>query len=192
MGSDDHNTFLRALRGDSRGGVSAVLAALAGGAPRGTSAQTPSPPWTKGAVCYEVFVRSFSDSDGDGIGDLTGLTAKLDYINDGNPASTRDLGASCIWLMPVAESPSYHGYDSSDYYRVERDYGTYEPFKRFVTEAHRRGIKVLVDMVLNHSSNQHPYFQAALRDTASPYRARHRFSPAPLGKGPWGAGEKRY
>src|SRR5690606_15557842 len=69
------------------------------------------PRWTRGAVCYEVFVRSFYDSDGDGIGDLRGLTAKLDYINDGDSASTRDLGASCIWLMPVAESPSYHGYD---------------------------------------------------------------------------------
>ena len=186
MGSDDHNTFLRALRGETNGRVIAVLAALAAGAAPSASAQTTAPAWTKGAVCYEVFVRSFSDSDGDGIGDLTGLTAKLDYINDGNPASTRDLGASCIWLMPVAESPSYHGYDASDYYRVERDYGTNEQFKRFVTEAHRRGIKVLVDMVLNHSSNQHPYFQAALRDTASPYRAWYRFSPAPLGKGPWG------
>src|ERR1051325_4181446 len=150
-------------------------------------AQPQSPPnWTHGAVCYEVFVRSFSDSDGDGIGDLNGLTAKLDYINDGNPASKRDLGASCIWLMPVTESPSYHGYDASDYYRVERDYGTNEDFKRLVAEAHRRGIKVLIDMVLNHSSNQHPYFQAALKDTASPYRSWYRFSPTPLGKGPWG------
>ena len=150
-------------------------------------AQPQSPPnWTRGAVCYEVFVRSFSDSDGDGIGDLNGLTAKLDYINDGNPASKRDLGASCIWLMPVTESPSYHGYDASDYYRVERDYGTNEDFKRLVAEAHRRGIKVLIDMVLNHSSNQHPYFQAALKDTASPYRSWYRFSPTPLGKGPWG------
>jgi glycosidase len=144
------------------------------------------PAWTRGAVCYEIFVRSFSDSDGDGIGDLNGLTARLDYVNDGDPATQRDLGASCLWLMPVAESPSYHGYDVSDYYRVEADYGTNEDFKRFVAEAHRRGIRVLVDMVLNHTSNEHPYFQEALRDTASPYRAWYRFSPTPLGKGPWG------
>ena len=132
----------------------------------------------QGSVCYEVFVRSFSDSNGDGIGDLNGLTAKLDYI-DG-------LGASCIWLMPVAESPSYHGYDVSDYYKVEPDYGTAEDFKRFVGEAHRRGIKVLVDMVLNHSSSENPWFKAALADTASPYRSWYRFAPKPLGKGPWG------
>ena len=140
-----------------------------------------------GTVCYEVFVRSFSDSDGDGIGDLNGLTAKLDYINDGDPASQTDLGASCVWLMPVAESPSYHGYDVSDYYRVEPDYGTEEDFKRLIVLAHRRGIKVLVDMVLNHASSEHPFFKAALADTASPFRAWYRFSPTALGKGPWGA-----
>jgi len=115
------------------------------------------------------------------------LIQKLDYINDGNPASSRSLGASCIWLMPVAASPSYHGYDVSDYYRVEPAYGTNDDFKRLVAEAHRRGIAVLVDMVLNHSSSEHPNFQAALRDTTSPFRAWYRFAPTPLGKGPWGA-----
>jgi alpha-amylase len=142
--------------------------------------------WTNGGTCYEVFVRSFFDSNGDGIGDIDGLIQKLDYINDGNPASTTDLGASCIWLMPVAASPSYHGYDVSDYYRVEPAYGTNDDFKRLVAAAHKRGIAILVDMVLNHSSSRHPYFQAALRDTTSPYRHWYRFSPAPLGKGPWG------
>ncbi len=130
-------------------------------------------------MCYEVFVRSFFDSNGDGIGDLNGLTQKLGYIDS--------LGASCIWLMPVDKSPSYHGYDVTDYYHVEPAYGTNDDFKRMVREAHRRGIKVLVDLVLNHSSSEHPYFQAALRDTASPYRSWYRFSPTPLGKGPWGA-----
>src|SRR6266576_2325763 len=137
-----------------------------------------APAWTRGAVCYEVFVRSFYDSNGDGIGELNGLIQKLDYIDQ--------LGASCVWLMPVAASPSYHGYDVSDYYRVEPAYGTNDDFKRLVAAAHRRGIVVLVDMVLNHSSSEHPYFQAALHDTASPYRAWYRFSPAPLGKGPHG------
>ncbi|HEV8599032.1 MAG TPA: alpha-amylase family glycosyl hydrolase [Gemmatimonadales bacterium] len=147
------------------------------------AAQLPDRPtaraWTAGATCYEVFVRSFSDSNGDGIGDFNGLTAKLDYISD--------LGASCLWLMPVAESPSYHGYDVSDYYKVESDYGTADDFKRMVAAAHRRDIKVLVDMVLNHASSEHPSFQAALSDTTSPYRAWYRFSPSDLGKGPWGA-----
>jgi len=142
--------------------------------------------WRSGGTCYEVFVRSFADSNGDGIGDLNGLIHRLDYINDGNPASRRDLGASCIWLMPVAESPSYHGYDVTDYYRVERDYGTNEDFKRLVAEAHRRGIAVLVDMVLNHASSEHPYFQEALRDPNSPHRSWFRFSPTEQGPGPWG------
>jgi len=87
-------------------------AALLGGAASAGAQQ--SPRWVHGATCYEVFVRSFYDSDGDGIGDLKGLTAKLDYINDGNPRSSRSLGARCIWLMPIVESPSYHGYDATD------------------------------------------------------------------------------
>jgi len=143
-----------------------------------TGQQAAAPAWTRGAVCYEVFVRSFFDSNGDGIGDLNGLIEKLDYIDT--------LGADCIWLMPVAASPSYHGYDVSNYYRVEPAYGSNDDFKRLVAEAHRRGIRVLVDMVLNHSSSEHPYFQAALHDTTSPYRAWYRFSPSPLGNGPHG------
>jgi len=166
------------------------LAVLAAGAPS-VYAQAPAAGadtvWQHGGVCYEVFVRSFMDSNGDGIGDLNGLIQKLDYINDGDPASRHDLGAQCIWLMPVAESPSYHGYDVSNYYRVEPDYGTNDDFKRLVTEAHRRGIRILVDMVLNHASSEHPYFQAALRDPSSPYRSWFRFSDSIQGRGPWGA-----
>jgi alpha-amylase len=143
-----------------------------------TATSQTAPAWTRGAVCYEVFVRSFFDSNGDGIGDLNGLTQKLGYIDS--------LGASCIWLMPVAASPSYHGYDVSDYYRVEPAYGTNADFQRLVAAAHRRGIKVLVDMVLNHTSSEHPHFKEALHDTTSPYRAWYRFSPTPLGRGPWG------
>ena len=151
------------------------------------AAQAQLPAWTRGATCYEIFVRSFYDSNGDGVGDLKGLIAKLDYINDGNPASRSSLGARCIWLMPVVASPSYHGYDATDYYRVNRDYGTNEDFKQLVAAAHRRGIRVLVDMVLNHTSNQHPWFQSAMRDTASPYRAWYRWSKTkPNEKGPWG------
>src|SRR5207245_4112572 len=140
--------------------------------------QPSSPPYTPTSHRTEVLERTSHASDGDWIGDLNGLIRKLDYINR--------LGASCIWLMPVAASPSYHGYDVSDYYRVEPAYGTNDDFKRLVAQAHRRGIKVLVDMVLNHSSSEHPYFQAALRDTTSAYRTWYRFSRTPLGKGPWG------
>jgi glycosidase len=142
--------------------------------------------WRRGATCYEVFVRSFYDSDGDGIGDLKGLIQKLDYINDGNANGRHSLGARCIWLMPVAESPSYHGYDVTNYYRVEPDYGTNEDFKTLIAEAHRRGIKVLVDLVLNHMSSEHPFFQAALKDTASPYRNWFRWSPTKRVEKNWG------
>ncbi len=135
------------------------------------------PEWTRGATCYEIFVRSFQDSNGDGIGDFRGLISRLDYINDGNPRTSRDLGARCVWLMPVAQSPSYHGYDVTDYYTVESDYGTNDDFKAFVAAAHQRGIKVVVDMVLNHVSSQHPFFEQALRDTASQYRGWFRWSP---------------
>jgi glycosidase len=165
--------------------VAFVLASCRDTAPPPVS-HTAGPEWTRGAVCYEVFVRSFADSDGNGVGDLNGLTSRLDYINDGNPESQTDLGASCIWLMPVAESPSYHGYDVADYYAVDREYGTADDFKRFVAEAHRRGIKVLVDMVLNHASSEHASFKAALADSTSPYRAWYRFAPTHGGKGPWG------
>jgi alpha-amylase len=143
--------------------------------------------WRRGGVCYEIFVRSFFDSDSDGIGDLAGLTQKLDYVNDSDPRSTRSLGARCIWLMPVAASPSYHGYDVKNYYRVNPEYGSNADFKRLVSEAHRRGIAVLVDLVLNHASSEHPYFKEALRDTASPHRGWFRFSPTQPGtRGPWG------
>ncbi len=162
--------------------LSPPLAALAPPVARATTI----PDWVHGATCYEVFVRSFQDSDGDGIGDLRGLTQRLDYINDGSASTTNDLGARCIWLMPIAKSPGYHGYDVSDYYRVEPDYGTNEDFRQFINAAHARGIRVLVDMVLNHMSSEHRFFQAALRDTASPYRAYFRFAPRPGALNKWG------
>ncbi len=122
-------------------------------------------------VCYEVFVRSFYDSNGDGIGDLRGLTQKLDYI--------AGLGADCVWLMPVAESPSYHGYDVTNYDKIEPAYGTNDDFTAFVAAAHQHHIRVLVDLVLNHTSSQHPWFQEALKDTASPHRSWYRWAVTP-------------
>lgn len=114
--------------------------------------------WWNDAVFYEVFVRSFKDSDGDGKGDFIGLIQKLDYLNDGDPTTHHDLGVTGIWLMPIQQSPSYHGYDVVDYRTIEQDYGTNEDFKTFMTEAHKRGIKVIVDYVVNHTSTEHPWF----------------------------------
>jgi len=143
--------------------------------------------WRKNGVCYEIFVRSFYDSDGDGIGDLKGLIAKLDYVNDGTSSAKHSLGAKCIWLMPIDASPSYHGYDVTDYYRVNPQYGTNADFKRLVAAAHKRGIKVLVDLVLNHESSEHRFFKEAAHDTAAPHRNWFRWSATdPNTKGPWG------
>ena len=115
-------------------------------------------PWWNDRVFYEVFVRSFRDSDGDGRGDLQGVIDRLDYLNDGDPATGDDLGVTGIWLMPVFESPSYHGYDVTDYRRIEPDYGTLDDFRALLDAAHDRGIAVIVDLVLNHTSRSHPWF----------------------------------
>ncbi len=110
---------------------------------------------------YEVFVYSFCDSDGDGIGDLQGLISRLDYINDGDDATDSDLGCNGIWLMPVNPSPTYHKYDVADYYGIDEQYGTLEDFQELLEECDKRGIKVIMDLVLNHSSSQNPWFQEA-------------------------------
>lgn len=146
------------------------------------------PFWWNDAVFYEIFVRSFYDSDGDGIGDLNGVIEKLDYLNDGDPATTDDLGITGIWLMPIMQSPSYHGYDVVDYFTVDDEYGTNEDFLRLMEEAHQRGIRVIVDLVLNHTSSQHPWFVSARDDVNSPYRDFYIWSEEDPGyKGPWGA-----
>jgi glycosidase len=119
-------------------------------------------PWWSTRVFYEVFVRSFQDSNGDGIGDLRGLISRLDQLNDGDPSTTDDLGVTGLWLMPVAPSPSYHGYDVTDYRGIEPDYGTAADFRDLVTAAHERGIAVIVDFVINHTSRDHPWFQDSL------------------------------
>lgn len=146
--------------------------------------------WARGAVFYEIFVRSFADSNGDGIGDFDGLISKLDYLNDGNPATTTDLGIDGIWLMPIFQSPSYHGYDTIDYETIEQDYGTNADFQRFLDEAHRRGIRVIVDLVLNHSASDHPWFIDSASSTASPRRDWYIWSATNPGwKQPWGGND---
>ncbi len=126
-----------------------------------------SPRWYHQAIGYEIFVRSFYDSNGDGIGDLAGIIEKLDYINDGNPDGGNDLGATLLWLMPTFPSPSYHGYDVTDYRGVHPDYGTMDDLKELVQECDQRGIKVILDLVLNHSSNEHPWFIASANGNQS-------------------------
>ncbi|MBW7474143.1 DUF3459 domain-containing protein [Paenibacillus oenotherae] len=122
------------------------------------------------SVYYEIFVRAFADSNDDGIGDLNGLINKLDYLNDGDPSTDTDLGVEGIWLMPVNDSPSYHGYDVSDYYNIDPDYGTVEDMKRLMDEAHKRGIKIIMDLVVNHSSVEHPWFVDSATGKDSKYR----------------------
>ena len=111
---------------------------------------------------YEVFVYSFYDSDGDGIGDLNGLVEKLDYINDGDDTTTTDLGCNGIWLMPIMPSPTYHKYDVTDYMAIDARYGTMEDFDRFMAACEERDIHVLIDLVINHTSSKHPWFTQAV------------------------------
>lgn len=117
--------------------------------------------WYDDAVFYEIFVRSFYDSDGDGIGDLQGVIQKLDYLNDGDPTTNTDLGVTALWLMPIFPSPSYHGYDVTDYYSVNPDYGTMEDLQALLDAAHARGMRVIIDFVINHTSDLHSWFRAA-------------------------------
>lgn len=142
--------------------------------------------WWNDVIFYEIFVRSFSDSDGDGIGDLQGLIEKLDYLNDGDPTTDDDLGVTALWLMPIMPSPSYHGYDVTDYYGIEPDYGTMSDFQNLLSEAHARGIRIIIDLVLNHTSSAHPWFQSS-RESSSSYRDWYIWSDGLPGyTGPWG------
>jgi maltose alpha-D-glucosyltransferase / alpha-amylase len=128
--------------------------------------------WYKDAVFYEVHVKAFCDSNGDGIGDFRGLTQKLDYI--------QRLGVDCLWILPMYPSPLRDdGYDIADFYSVHPDYGTIGDFKDFLDEAHRRGLRVIADLVMNHTSDQHPWFQEARRDAASRFRDYYVWSDDP-------------
>jgi alpha-amylase len=145
-------------------------------------------PWWKDAVFYEIFVRSFYDSNGDGIGDFNGITQKLDYL--------KSLGITALWLMPIYPSPSYHGYDVTDYFSVNPQYGTMDDFKNLLSQAHMRGIHIILDMVLNHTSDQNPWFINSNNNVA-PYRDWYIWSDTnpgylgPLGTA-WFAGKQGY
>jgi len=128
--------------------------------------------WYKDAIFYEVPVRSFYDSNADGLGDFPGITEKLDYI--------QQLGADCIWLLPFFPSPlKDDGYDISDFCGVKSDYGTIDDFRRFLDAAHARGIRVISDFVMNHTSDQHPWFQEARRSPSSRKRDYYVWSDDP-------------
>lgn len=128
---------------------------------------------------YEIFVYSFYDTNNDGIGDLNGVTAKLDYI--------QEMGFNGIWLMPIHPSPTYHKYDVNDYCAIDPVYGTLEDLDRLVTEAHNRGIKVILDLVVNHSSSDHPWFQQACAyirengEPGGPYGEYYNFHKGSMG-----------
>ncbi|MDT8336212.1 MAG: alpha-amylase family glycosyl hydrolase [Candidatus Izemoplasmatales bacterium] len=112
-------------------------------------------------VYYEIFVGSFSDSNDDGIGDIRGMINRFDYLNDGDSNSGKSLGIEGLWLMPIMPSPSYHKYDVTNYKEIDSKYGTLEEFEEFLDLAEERNVYVIIDLVLNHTSNQHPWFKAA-------------------------------
>ena len=139
-------------------------------------------------VIYEVFTRSFQDSNGDGVGDLDGITSRLDYLNNG---TTKSLGVDALWLTPLFPSPSYHGYDATNYVDVNPLYGNLNSMARLITEAHHHGIRVFLDMAVNHTSNRHPWFESSASSPSSPDRGLYLWSPSPLdwpfGIGKWHA-----
>ena len=147
--------------------------------------------WWQDATFYHIFVRSFADSTegplaNDGVGDIRGMIERLDYLNDGDPSTTTDLGVTGIWLMPIMQSPSSHGYAPVDYRLIDDEYGTNKDFQDFIAECEKRGIRVILDLVLNHSSSDHKWFQASL-DPESEYRDFYVWLDEDPGwGGPWG------
>jgi alpha-glucosidase len=126
-------------------------------------------PWWRSAVFYQIYVRSFADSNDDGIGDLPGITSRLDYV--------KDLGVDAIWLTPFYPSPQKdHGYDVADYFDVNPEYGALDDFDRLLARAHELRLRVLVDIVPNHTSDQHEWFKAAVASRESPFRERYHFA----------------
>ena len=119
--------------------------------------------WWKECVVYQIYPRSFCDSNGDGIGDLNGITEKLDYL--------KELGVDVVWLSPVYRSPmDDNGYDISDYRSIQPEFGTMEDFDRMLAEMHRRGIRLVMDLVVNHTSDEHPWFVESRSSKENPYR----------------------
>ena len=134
--------------------------------------------WWKEAVVYQIYPRSFKDSDGDGVGDLKGIISKLDYV--------KSLGVDAVWLNPIYASPNDdNGYDISNYREIMKDFGTMEDFDLLLKEMHSRGIKLIMDLVVNHSSDEHEWFKQARSSLTNPYRNYYHWWPAEKGKPPY-------
>lgn len=136
-------------------------------------------------VFYEIFVGSFSDSDGDGTGDLRGIINRFDYLNNGYPQSGESLGIEGIWLSPINASPSYHKYDVADYYAIDEKFGTMDDLKELVNIAHERNVKVIMDLVINHSSNRNEWYKEFVRahqsnDETNPMYDFYTYSKTPV------------
>lgn len=133
--------------------------------------------WWKEAVAYQVYPRSFMDSNGDGVGDIQGVISKLDYL--------KDLGIDVIWINPIYESPNDdNGYDISDYKAIAEEFGTMEDFDLLLEEVHRRGMKLIMDLVINHTSDEHPWFIESRSSKNNPYRDYYIWHPGKDGKEP--------
>ncbi|MGK7958307.1 MAG: alpha-glucosidase [Crocosphaera sp.] len=139
--------------------------------------------WWKIGVIYQIYPLTFADSNGDGIGDLQGIIEKLDYLNDGDPNSETSLGIDAIWLSPINQSPMVdNGYDISDYYDISNTFGTLKDFDTLLSESHQRGIKIILDLVVNHTSNQHSWFLESSRSQDNPKSDWYHWQdPAPDG-----------
>ena len=140
--------------------------------------QKNDPKWWKEAVVYQIYPRSFKDSDGDGVGDLKGIISKLDYI--------KSLGIDAVWLNPIYTSPNDdNGYDISNYREIMKDFGTMEDFDLLLKEMHKRGIKLVMDLVVNHSSDEHEWFKQSRSSRDNKYRDYYHWWPAEKGKPPY-------
>lgn len=138
--------------------------------------------WWKESVVYQIYPRSFMDSNGDGIGDLNGILSKLDYL--------QDLGIDVIWMSPIYQSPNDdNGYDISDYRSILAEFGTMEEFEKLLSSAHQRGIKIVMDLVVNHTSDEHPWFIESRKSKDNPYRDYYFWREPKNGKEPnnWGS-----
>ena len=141
---------------------------------------------TNNRLFYHIFVGSFSDSNGDGIGDLRGIINRFDYLNDGNDNSGMSLGVEGIWLSPIFHSPSYHKYDVRDYYTIDPQFGTQEDLEDLIELCHERGVKLILDLVINHTSDRNQWFKDfnlahANGDTESPYYDFYTWAESPAG-----------
>jgi trehalose-6-phosphate hydrolase len=133
--------------------------------------------WWKKAVVYQIYPKSFNDTTGNGTGDILGIIEKLDYL--------KELGVEVLWLTPIYKSPQRdNGYDISDYYAIQEEYGTMEDFDRLLAEAHKRGLKIIMDIVINHTSTEHEWFKQARSSKDNPYRDFYIWKDSKNGQAP--------